>query len=119
MEISTRRATRTATSTGTKNAAYSDIKYVEPLVGADTVNTMPLETLRAYDDHGNPAARLGERDEQAPEVFAALSSIGIDPSSIATRLLEEGIVKFEEPFDRLHDALAERVRHFAETSFEQ
>ena len=106
-------------STGTKNAAYSDIKYVEPLVGADTVNTMPLETLRAYDDHGNPAARLGERDEQAPEVLAALSSIGIDPSSIATRLLEEGIVKFEEPFDRLHDALAERVRHFAETSFEQ
>lgn len=99
-------------STGTKNSEYSDIKYVEPLIGADTVNTMPLDTLRAYDDHGDPAARLGERDEQAPEVLAALGAIGIDPGSISARLLAEGIVKFEEPFDRLRDALAERVRRF-------
>lgn len=99
-------------STGTKNPAYSDIKYVEPLIGHDTVNTMPLETLRAYDDHGKPANRLGEGDEQSVKVLTALGGIGIDPESVADRLLAEGIRKFEEPFDRLHDVISERARRF-------
>ena len=52
-------------STSTKNPAYTDLKYVEPLIGPDTVNTLPLETLEAYRDHGNPAARLAEGLDKA------------------------------------------------------
>lgn len=92
-------------STGTKNPDYSDIKYVEPLIGPDTVNTMPLQTLEAYDDHGHPAARLTGDDGGATETLEALAGLGIDLEAVCTGLLEEGIIKFVEPFDALHRAL--------------
>lgn len=96
-------------STGTKNPAYSDVKYVEPLVGAGTVNTMPLETLAAYDDHGEPNDRLGRYAKKADDIAEELAEIGIDLDAITDRLLMDGIAKFKEPFDRTHRLLESKV----------
>lgn len=88
-------------STSTKNPAYSDVKYVEPLIGPDTVNTMPLETLNAYRDHGNPAPRLEENVESAFQVLAQLAQVGIDIDQATQQLEEEGVHKFVVPYDSL------------------
>ena len=88
-------------STSAKDPAYSDVKYVEPLIGPDTVNTLPLETLRAYHDHGDPALRLPGHRAEAERDVAALAALSIDLDTVAGRLLEEGIVKFMEPYDAL------------------
>lgn len=95
-------------STGTKDQAYSDIKYVEPLIGPATVNTLPLETLRAYHDHGAPAARLAGHVEEADETIRALAALSVDIEAVAARLLEEGVEKFVQPYDALLAALARR-----------
>ncbi len=92
-------------STGTKDPSYSDVKYVEALIGPETVNTMPLETLRAFDDHGDPAPRLRGRVEGARRVLAELSALGIDPARAAAQLLEEGIDKFVKPYDSLLETI--------------
>src|SRR5262249_44434352 len=65
-------------STGTKTPAYRDVKSVEPLIGPETVNTMPLETIHAYRDHGQPADRLEEGAEEARRVLERLPELGID-----------------------------------------
>jgi transaldolase / glucose-6-phosphate isomerase len=88
-------------STGTKNPAYSDVTYVEPLIGPETVNTMPLETIHAYRDHGEPALRLEENAEEAPKAFSRLSGLGIDSDSVTQQLEDEGVQKFIVPFDSL------------------
>jgi transaldolase len=93
-------------STGTKDATYSDLKYVEPLIGADTVNTLPIQTLRAYHDHGNPAARLRGHEQEAGRTVAALAALSIDLEVIAGRLLEQGLRKFVQPYDALLATLA-------------
>lgn len=97
-------------STGTKNPQYSDIKYIEPLIGPGTVSTMPLETLRAYDDHGEPAVRL--KDDQAPAsaVLKTLATLGIDLREVTDRLLDEGIEKFVQPFDTLFEVIDAKRR---------
>ncbi len=92
-------------STSTKNPAYSDVKYVEPLIGKETVNTMTLETINAYRDHGRPAPRLGEGIEEAPESFQRLSELGIDIDQVAQQLEDEGVHKFIVPFDSLMTTL--------------
>jgi transaldolase len=92
-------------STGTKDPTYSPIKYVEPLIGADTVNTMPLETLEAYDEHGQASARLSGHANEARDVLAALAGLGIDLDAATDRLLEEGIEKFVRPYDALLAAI--------------
>ncbi len=66
-------------STSTKNPAYDDLKYVESLIGPDTVNTVPKETLNAYRDHGKPAARLATHATEAAETLKRLEGVGIDP----------------------------------------
>lgn len=88
-------------STGTKDPAYSDIKYVEALIGPQTVNTMPLETLRAYDDHGRPALRLTGHTDDAAASLARLRELGIDLDEVAEALLSQGIDKFVRPYDSL------------------
>jgi transaldolase/glucose-6-phosphate isomerase len=89
-------------STSTKNKAYSDILYVEELVGGPTVNTMPIETMEAYQDHGKPCETLTEGVEEADRVFAALARHGIDYSDITDHVLErEGVAKFAEAFEKL------------------
>ena len=99
-------------STGTKNPAYSDVKYVEALIGPDTINTMPAETLNAYRDHGNPAPRLvcPIELERAEEVLKNLSKLGIDLNKVTQELEDEGIDKFIQPFDALLGTLQGKRR---------
>jgi transaldolase len=97
-------------STGTKDPAYSEVKYVEALIGPDTVNTLPPETLRAYRKHGVPALRLEQDLARASDVPARLAGLGIDLEAVARQLEEEGVRKFIEPFDKLLAALEQRRR---------
>ncbi|MCS6303210.1 MAG: transaldolase [Nitrospira sp.] len=96
-------------STSTKNPSESDVKYVEALIGPDTVNTLTLETLNAYRDHGRPAARLEEGIAQARDVLDRLHTSGIDVEKLSDRLEEEGILKFIRAFDGLIESI-ERKR---------
>ena len=96
-------------STSTKNPSESDVKYVEALIGPDTVNTLTLETLNAYRDHGRPAARLEEGMAQARDVLDRLHTSGIDVEKLSDRLEEEGIRKFIRAFDGLMESI-ERKR---------
>ncbi len=88
-------------STSTKNPDYSDIKYVEALIGPDTVNTMPLETLNAYRDHGNPQLELEQDVDKARLIFKKLSALGIDIDKMTQQLEDEGVEKFNKSFDEL------------------
>lgn len=98
-------------STSTKNPDYPATMYVEPLVGRDTVNTMPTATLDAYREHGEPRETIRENLDQAEIMMRDLHEVGIDIDAITARLEDEGIDKFTDPFDRLSTALEEaRVR---------
>ena len=81
-------------STSTKDPRFPDTYYVEALVAAQTVDTMPPETMDAYRDHGRPELRIGEAMEQAPEQLEALARQGIDLASITRELEFEGVEKF-------------------------
>jgi len=97
-------------STGTKNPAYSDILYVEELVGVDTVNTMPDATMDAFRDHGlvRPGA-VTERIEGALAMLAELPSLGIDLDAITAELLEKGLKAFDEDFAALLATIEEKM----------
>ncbi len=97
-------------STSTKNPDYPDVKYVEPLIGPDTVNTLPPETLEAYRDHGNPASRLEEGVEEAAAVLQRLPELHIDLTQATQQLEDEGIEKFNKPYDSLLHTLEEKRR---------
>lgn len=88
-------------STSTKNPSYPDLKYVEPLIGPDTINTLPLETLEAYRDHGQPEVRLHEGLDDAQAKLDSLGEIGINLDAVTQKLEDEGIEKFNKPFDML------------------
>ena len=92
-------------STGTKNPDYSDVKYVDALIGKDTVNTVPVETLNAYRDHGDPKSRLTNDAEGVVEAFARLSELGINIDEVTQKLEDEGVEKFNKAFDQLFEAL--------------
>lgn len=107
-------------STSTKNPLYSDVKYVEPLIGPGTVNTMPDRTIGAFADHGRAGATVERGIEESERVLADLEATGIDLDRVTDQLLEEGIQKFIDPFDRLMAALAaERGRFLGEQSVRQ
>lgn len=95
-------------STSNKNPKYSDIKYVEALIGANTVNTVPPQTIDAYRDHGNPKSRIELDIKKANRVLKSLPELGIDIDKITQQLEDEGIGKFNEPFDKLMEALAKK-----------
>jgi len=99
-------------STSTKNPDYSDVKYVEALIGPDTVNTAPLETLDAYRNHGEPKARLEQDTKEAGQVLERLPELGISIDEVTQQLEDEGVEKFIKPFDKLMETLARRLpRH--------
>jgi transaldolase len=100
-------------STGTKNPHYSDIKYVEALIGPETINTMPKDTMDAYRDHGNPAPRLETDLVKAGEKLCKLRELGIDIDEQTRQLEDEGIKKFIEPYDSLMESLEEKSRKIA------
>ncbi len=102
-------------STSTKNPEYSDVMYVDELVGADTVNTLPPNTIEACADHCDPARRIDANVEQAKQIIAALGddNVGIDLDAVMDQLLEEGIEKFIKPFESLMDSLEAKVKQLA------
>ncbi len=96
-------------STGTKNLSYSDVKYVESIIGPDTVNTVPPKTLNAFRDHGDAKLRLVHDLELCGWVLEKLSALGIDINSVTQQLEDEGLVKFIEPFDKMIAALSRKA----------
>jgi len=96
-------------STSTKNPDYSDVKYIEPLIGPDTVNTVPPETLDAYRDHGDPKSRLEQDVKVANWIMARLPELRISIDRVTEQLEGEGVKKFNQPFDKLMETLKERL----------
>jgi transaldolase len=88
-------------STSTKNKAYSDVLYVESLIGPDTVNTLPVETLDAFRDHGQVRRTIDEGVDEARATLAALKEAGIDIDAVTQQLEEEGVSSFAKSFDEL------------------
>ncbi|MCB0166437.1 MAG: transaldolase [Anaerolineae bacterium] len=103
-------------STSTKDPAYSDVKYVEALIGPNTVNTLPQETLEAYRDHGQPAPRLEEDLEASYKTLTRLYDVGIDLDDITAQLETEGVQKFIEPFDELLETISRQRQAVLEGS---
>ena len=95
-------------STGTKDPAYSDVKYVEPLIGPETINTLPPQTLEAYREHGKPAVRLEQDLDVATETPTRLAQLGVDLEAVAQVLETDGVRKFVQPFDKLFSSLEQR-----------
>jgi transaldolase / glucose-6-phosphate isomerase len=96
-------------STSTKDPLYDDVKYVEPLIGKDTVNTMPEVTISAFADHGQIVEDSIEKGvDEAKKVFDDLKEIGIDIDFVTDQLVNEGIQKFIDPFDNLMNTLAKK-----------
>ena len=97
-------------STGTKNKAYSDVLYVEPLIGRDTVNTLPLATLEAFNDHGKVERETVTEDvPQARAQLARLSELGIDLEKVCAELTDQGLDLFSKALDGLLHAIAARA----------
>ncbi len=95
-------------STSTKNPAYSDLKYVEALIGPETIDTIPLETLAAYRDHGKPASRLTNDAVKAAQALRRLGEVGVDLDKATQQLEDEGVEKFAKAFDALMNTLKEK-----------
>jgi transaldolase len=102
-------------STSTKNPRYPDTLYVDNLIGPDTINTVPPDTLQAFLDHGRVALTLESDLDQARGQLDDLAELGIDLDSITQQLLEEGVQKFAEPFDKLIESIAAKQTKFLRT----
>jgi transaldolase len=92
-------------STSTKDPAYSDVKYVEELIGADTVNTLPPETLEAFLDHGTARTTLTENLVDARETMTRLAALGIDMDEVTSFLQSDGVQKFADSFDQMLETI--------------
>jgi transaldolase len=92
-------------STSTKNPAYRDVLYVEELIGPETVNTMPKETIEAFQDHGIVRPTLEEGVDEAQQLFQELAAAGVDYDDVTRVLEEEGVQKFADSFEELLDGI--------------
>jgi len=95
-------------STSSKNPKFKDTKYVEALIGPDTVDTVPLETIEAFRDHGIAANTLEQDLDKSTEVLEKLKKGGIDIDQITQQLEDEGIDKFNKPFEKLLKAIEDQ-----------
>lgn len=95
-------------STGTKDPTYSDILYVESLIGADTINTMPVKTLDAFRDHGTVRPSLTEGLDEAQTILADAERLGLDLNGVTDRLVVDGVRQFAEAFDKLLAVVADK-----------
>jgi transaldolase len=100
-------------STSTKNPAYSDVLYVETLIGPNTVNTMPDETIVAFRDHGRAVVTIGEGLDEARAAFQSLAELGIDMQAVGEQLSAEGVDKFAQSFDKLFGVIADKRQKLA------
>ncbi len=96
-------------STSTKNPKYKDVKYVEALIGPQTVNTVPPETMDAYRDHGDPKPRLTLDGDKASLCFKEIQTLNNDMEKITQQLEDEGVDKFIKSYDQLIDALGKTM----------
>ncbi len=99
-------------STGTKNKAYSDVLYIEELIGQDTINTVPPPTMDAFRDHGQPRASLEENIEEAERTMATLEKVGISIDEVTDELTKDGVKSFADAFDKLLGAVARKRAEF-------
>ncbi|HVO24437.1 MAG TPA: bifunctional transaldolase/phosoglucose isomerase [Candidatus Margulisiibacteriota bacterium] len=97
-------------STGTKNPNYRDVIYIEELIGADTVNTVPPATFEAFRDHGRPRASLVEDVDAACDTMAALADVGISMKEVTDQLLADGVQLFSEAFEKLLQAVEKQSK---------
>ncbi|WP_409192223.1 bifunctional transaldolase/phosoglucose isomerase [Bradyrhizobium sp. RDM4] len=95
-------------STGTKNKDYSDVLYVEELIGPDTINTMPPATLDAFRDHGKPRDSLEENVDDARRVLEELERSGVSLDAITEELVKDGVKQFADAADKLYGAVAHK-----------
>jgi len=95
-------------STSTKNPVYRDVMYVEELIGPETVNTMPEETIRAFQDHGKVELTLTKDVDAAHKLFADLAAAGIDYDDVSNTLEREGVQKFTDSFKELLDGISSK-----------
>jgi transaldolase len=93
-------------STSTKNPDYRDVMYVEELIGPETVNTMPEETIQAFQDHGDVALTLEQGLDEAQRLFDQLAEAGVDYDDVVRVLEEEGVQKFADSFSELLDGIS-------------
>jgi transaldolase len=100
-------------STGTKNPDYSDVKYVEALIGPQTVNTLPMDTLEDYRDHGKPMLTLESDLDKAKAIFKLLPTFNIDIDIMTQQLEDEGVEKFNKAYDQLIGTLQKTVKEKA------
>ncbi len=96
-------------STSTKNPAYSDLLYVDSLIGPDTVNTMPDATIADFLDHGTVRRTVDQGVDQARAELAALAAAGIDMDKVTAKLEEEGVAGFSKSYDELLQALEDKA----------
>ena len=106
-------------STGTKDASYSDVLYVETLIGPDTVNTMPPKTLDAFRDHGRVAPTLAADPAGAEATLREAAALGLDLDSVTGHLVEDGVRLFAKAFDDLLKAVEDKRRRLGDTSSAQ
>lgn len=99
-------------STSTKDPRWSDILYVEALIGPQTVNTLPLETINDYRDHGHPRLTIEQNVASARQIFQNLAELGLDFDAITQQVLDEGVEKFDQALDQLLQSIeTKRVAH--------
>jgi transaldolase/glucose-6-phosphate isomerase len=95
-------------STGTKDPAYSDVLYIETLIGPDTVNTMPPKTMDAFRDHGRVSQNLTDDVDEAEAILAAAKRMGLDLDGVTDRLVDDGVRQFADAADKLYGAVARK-----------
>jgi transaldolase len=100
-------------STSTKNPAYRDVLYVEELIGPMTVNTMPEETIEAFQDHGEVAPTLGQGLDEARRVFDEIERVGVDYADVTDTLEREGVEKFADSFSELLEGIRSKSGELA------
>lgn len=97
-------------STSSKDPSFSDVKYVEALIGAQTINTIPMETLEAFNDHGHAESRLEDDLNKATYALTQLKENGIDLDAITQELEDQGIEKFNIAYDKLLEAIEKQKK---------
>jgi transaldolase len=101
-------------STGTKDPSYSDVLYVESLIGPDTINTMPVKTLDAFRDHGHVAPTLTTGEAQAVSALRETDALGLDLDGVTDALVRDGVKLFGKAFDDLRDTLDDKRRRLSD-----
>jgi transaldolase len=99
-------------STSTKNPSYSDLLYVNNLIGPTTVNTLPEATIAAFEDHGTVARTVDNDIDKSKADFEELATVGVDMSDVARTLEEEGVASFVKSFDEMIQALSDKANSF-------